>query len=57
MGDAGDSQAPPLRVIIVGAGMGGLTAAIGLVDKGHKVTVFEATKELVTVSTDLHVAI
>lgn len=31
----------PLRVLIVGAGIGGPAAAISLAKKGHKVTIFE----------------
>ena len=32
---------PPLKIIIVGAGVGGLAAAIGLARNGHQVTVYE----------------
>ena len=31
----------PLKIIIVGAGIGGLAAAIGLARNGHQVTVYE----------------
>ena len=31
----------PLRIIVVGGGIGGLAAAIGLAKDGHKTTVFE----------------
>lgn len=31
----------PLKIIIVGAGIGGLAVAIGLARNGHQVTVFE----------------
>ena len=32
----------PKKVIIVGAGMGGLATAARLAKRGHKVTIFEA---------------
>lgn len=31
----------PLNIVIVGAGIGGLTAAIGLARNGHEVTIYE----------------
>ncbi|KAI4143645.1 MAG: hypothetical protein LQ340_006928 [Diploschistes diacapsis] len=34
----------PLNIIIVGAGMGGLAAAVGLARNGHKVTVYERSR-------------
>jgi salicylate hydroxylase len=34
------------KIIIVGAGLGGLVAAIALSKKGHKVTVLEAASKL-----------
>jgi len=43
----------PLKIIVVGAGIGGLAAAVALSGSGHHVTVFEATKKLVTASTNL----
>lgn len=36
----------PIRVIIVGAGFGGLSSAIELTRKGCKCKVFEAAKKL-----------
>lgn len=34
----------PLRIVIIGAGIGGLAAAIGLARNGHNVTVYERSK-------------
>ncbi|EUC40261.1 hypothetical protein COCMIDRAFT_109280 [Bipolaris oryzae ATCC 44560] len=42
-----------LDIIIVGAGLGGLAAAISTAQSGHKVTVFEAAKELAEVGAGL----
>lgn len=39
-----------LDVAIVGAGIGGLSAAIALVRDGHRVTVYESAAELSEVS-------
>lgn len=36
----------PLHVVIVGAGIGGLSAAVALGNRGHSVMVFESTPEL-----------
>jgi salicylate hydroxylase len=36
----------PFNIIIVGTGIAGLAAAIALSDKGHAVTVVEATSQL-----------
>jgi salicylate hydroxylase len=37
-------QGPPLNIIIVGAGIGGLAASLGLIREGHNVQVFERSK-------------
>ncbi len=39
----------PLKVIIAGAGLGGLATAIALARRGHSVTVFEQAPELAEV--------
>jgi len=43
--------ASPLKVIIVGAGLGGLSAAISCALAGHDVLVLEGARELAEVST------
>ncbi|KAL6154653.1 hypothetical protein ACJBU6_06283 [Exserohilum turcicum] len=42
-----------LDVIVVGAGLGGLAAAISIAQSGHNVTVYEAAKELAEVGAGL----
>ncbi|KAK2764508.1 hypothetical protein FQN54_009203 [Arachnomyces sp. PD_36] len=46
----------PLRVLIVGAGIGGLTAAIGLRREGHEVTIFEQSKFANETGAAIHLA-
>jgi salicylate hydroxylase len=36
----------PFKIVVVGTGIAGLSAAIALSDKGHTVTVVEATSQL-----------
>ena len=43
---ASDTGAPPLRVAVVGAGIGGLTAALALIRAGIDATVYEQTDPL-----------
>jgi len=43
-------SSPKYHVAIVGAGLGGLAAAIGIVQAGHKVTILEQAPMLGEVS-------
>lgn len=40
-------------ISIVGAGIGGLQAALALAKDGHQITVFESTKEFLEVTTPI----
>ena len=44
----------PLHVLIAGAGIGGLTAALALLERGMKVTVFERVGELREIGAGFH---
>ncbi|EKG10778.1 FAD dependent oxidoreductase [Macrophomina phaseolina MS6] len=55
-GVAAHSDARPLHVIIIGAGIGGLTAAIYLRQQGHKVTVLEQSRFACELGAAVHLA-
>ncbi|EWC44383.1 hypothetical protein DRE_01209 [Drechslerella stenobrocha 248] len=46
----------PLRILVIGAGVGGLAAAIGLRMSGHIVTVFEAASDIRDVGAGIQIA-
>jgi glycine/D-amino acid oxidase-like deaminating enzyme len=50
------SQPQSLNIVIVGAGIGGLTAAIYLRRQGHKVTILEQSRFANEVGAALHLA-
>ncbi|KAH0592273.1 hypothetical protein MHUMG1_10019 [Metarhizium humberi] len=52
----GRKAVKPLSVIIVGAGIGGLTLGIGLQKTGHKVTILEQVHEIAEVGAGIQVA-
>ena len=46
----------PLDILIIGAGLGGLAAAIGILHYGHKVTVLEAAQEIGEIGAGIQVS-
>ncbi|KAK4164599.1 hypothetical protein QBC43DRAFT_317837 [Cladorrhinum sp. PSN259] len=51
-----EPSAGPLRILIVGAGIGGLTAAVGFRKQGHEVTLFERSELAKETGAALHLA-
>ncbi|KAK3695171.1 hypothetical protein B0T22DRAFT_96658 [Podospora appendiculata] len=51
-----DDHPAPLRIAIVGAGIGGLTAALGLRRNGHQVDLFEQSRFANEVGAAIHLA-
>ncbi len=49
-------ESQPLRVLIAGAGIGGLTAAASLIKAGHQVTVFEQAPQLAEVGAGIQMS-
>ena len=47
-----DARMKDLKVIVVGAGIGGLCTALALASDGHEVTVIESVKEFLEVLPD-----
>ncbi|KAK2604001.1 hypothetical protein QQS21_003837 [Conoideocrella luteorostrata] len=46
----------PLSVIVVGSGIGGLTAGIALAQTGHRVTIFESVPKIIEVGAGIQLA-
>ncbi|EEU46023.1 uncharacterized protein NECHADRAFT_92755 [Fusarium vanettenii 77-13-4] len=53
-GSASTSHYGPLRVAIIGAGIGGLSAAIGLRQQGHQVDLYEKSSFAVELGAGIH---
>ncbi|KAJ5813313.1 uncharacterized protein N7503_000063 [Penicillium pulvis] len=53
--DCVDKANVPLNILLVGAGLGGLTTAIALTQSGHNVTIFEQTSVLGEVGAGIQV--
>lgn len=43
----------PLKILVIGAGIGGLATAVSLALKGHRVTVYEQAPALAEVSANI----
>ncbi|KAL4982327.1 hypothetical protein BDW68DRAFT_192236 [Aspergillus falconensis] len=52
----GTAAVPPLKILVVGGGIGGLTAAIALRKQGHHVQIFEQSRLAVETGAALHLA-
>lgn len=52
----GSQEKVPLEILIVGAGIGGLTAAIALRKQGHNVQIFEQSRFATETGAALHLA-
>ncbi|KAF4980023.1 hypothetical protein FZEAL_3885 [Fusarium zealandicum] len=50
------SESSPLKILIVGAGIGGLTAALGLRQQGHEVILFERSQLAKETGAAIHLA-
>jgi hypothetical protein len=56
-GTKGPRQAElPLRIIVIGAGLGGLATSIALARRGHNITVLEQAQKLGEVRLVLHIS-
>jgi salicylate hydroxylase len=53
---AGDEMTMKKKILIAGAGLGGLTAALALIRRGHEVHVFEQARELGEVGAGLQLS-
>ena len=51
-----EDATPPLRILIVGAGIGGLTAAIALRQQGHDVDIYEQSRLAQETGAAIHLA-
>jgi NADPH-dependent 2,4-dienoyl-CoA reductase/sulfur reductase-like enzyme len=54
--DQHDEGATPLHILVVGAGIGGLTAALALRQQGHDLEVFEQSKLAQETGAAIHLA-